>query len=85
MSDACGGVWGSNWALAGTRHLPFQEIPRKIPALPGRAFMGRALTVSEVCALSDLDNISVRIADVAPGLAVLGDRRRDELRSPAFP
>jgi hypothetical protein len=46
---------------------------------------GRALTVCEVCALSDLDNISVRIADVAACLAVLGDRLRDELRSSTFP
>jgi hypothetical protein len=46
---------------------------------------GRALTVCEVCALSDLDNISVRIADVAARLAVLGDRLRDELRSSTFP
>jgi hypothetical protein len=46
---------------------------------------GRASTVCEVCALSDLDNISVRIADVAARLAVLGDRLRDELRSSTFP
>src|SRR5271167_4226027 len=45
----------------------------------------RALTVFEGGALSDLDNIPVRIADVAASLAVLGDRRREELRSPAFP
>jgi len=36
-------------------------------------FPGRASTVREVGALSDLDNISVRIADVAARLAVLGD------------
>jgi hypothetical protein len=41
--------------------------------------------VGEVGALSDLDDISVRIADVAARLAVLGDRLRDEIRSPAFP
>ena len=46
---------------------------------------GRALTVSKVGALSDLDNITVRIADVAADLAVLGDRLRDELRSSTFP
>jgi hypothetical protein len=34
----------------------------------------RALTVREVGALSDLDNITVRIADVAARLAVLRDR-----------
>jgi hypothetical protein len=34
-------------------------------------FPGRASTVRLVGALSDLDNISVRIADVAADLAVL--------------
>src|ERR1700758_4539923 len=48
-------------------------------------FPGRASTVRKVGALSNLDNISVRIADVAARLAVLGDRLRDELRSSAFP
>ena len=42
---------------------------------------GRALTVGEIRALSDFDNVTVRIADVAADLAVLGDRRRDELPS----
>jgi hypothetical protein len=46
---------------------------------------GPALTVCEVCTLPDLDNISVRIADVAARLAVLGDRLSDELRSSTFP
>ena len=46
---------------------------------------GRALTVREVGALSDFDNITVRIADVAAYLAVLGDRLRDELGSSTFP
>ena len=46
---------------------------------------GRALTILEIGALSDLDNITVRIADVAARLAVLGDRLRDELRSSTFP
>jgi hypothetical protein len=45
----------------------------------------RVLTVGEGSALSDLDNVTVRIADVAAGLAVLGDRLRDELRSSTFP
>jgi hypothetical protein len=48
-------------------------------------FAGRALTVCKVCALSDLDNISVRIADIAARLPVLGDRLCDELRSSTFP
>ena len=45
----------------------------------------RALTVGEIGALSDFDNVTVRIADVAAYLAVLGDRLRDELGSSAFP
>ena len=46
---------------------------------------GRALTVGEIGALSDLDNITVRIADVAANLAILGDRFRDEFGSSALP
>src|ERR1700720_5037946 len=48
-------------------------------------FPGRALTVRELGALSDFDDITVRIADVAAYLAVLGDRLRDELGSSTFP
>src|SRR6202167_6224891 len=48
-------------------------------------FPGRASAVREVGALSDLDNISVRIPDVAARLAVFGDRLRDELGSSTFP
>ena len=44
-----------------------------------------ALTVDLVGALSDLDDITVRIADVAAYLAVFGYRFRDELRSSTFP
>src|ERR1700683_1837662 len=44
-----------------------------------------SLTVLEGGALSDLDNITVRIADVAARLAVLGDRLCDELGSSTFP
>jgi len=46
---------------------------------------GRALTVREIGALSDLDNITVRIADVAANFAILGDRLGDELSSSTFP
>jgi hypothetical protein len=46
---------------------------------------GGALTVREAGALSDFDDIAVRIADIAAYLAVLGDRRRDELGSSTFP
>ena len=48
-------------------------------------FAGPALTVLELGALSDLDNITVRIADVAANLAVLGYWLRDELSSSTFP
>src|SRR5580704_12242971 len=40
---------------------------------------GQALTVREVGALSDFDDVTVRIADVAAYLAVLGNRLGDEL------
>ena len=46
---------------------------------------GRALTVLEGGTLSDLDNITVRIADVAANLAVLGHWLGDELGSSTFP
>ena len=36
-------------------------------------------------ALSDLDDVTVRIADVAANLAVLGNRLRDELGPPTLP
>ena len=42
-------------------------------------------TVREVCALSDLDNVSIRIADVAANLAILRDWLGDELGSSTFP
>src|SRR5579872_3277651 len=49
------------------------------------AVRGRALTVRDSGALADLDDVAIRIADVAANLAVLGDRRSEELSSPAFP
>ena len=45
----------------------------------------RTLTVGEIGALTDLDDIAVGIADVAAYLAVLGYRLRDELGSSTFP
>ena len=45
----------------------------------------RALTVGQVSALSDFDDIAVRIADVAAYLAVLGYRLGDKLRASIFP
>lgn len=38
-----------------------------------------ALTVDLIGALSDLDDVAVRVTDVAADLAVLGDRFDDEL------
>ena len=46
---------------------------------------GGALTVGELGALPDLDNVTVRIADIAANLAVLGYWLRDELSSSTFP
>ena len=43
------------------------------------------LTVDKIRALSDLDNITVRIPDVAANLAVFRYRLRDELRSSTLP
>jgi hypothetical protein len=53
--------------------------------LKSASWIGRALAVLEVGALSDLDNIAVRIADIAARLAVLRDRLRDELSSSTLP
>jgi hypothetical protein len=61
------------------------ELGNNSPGTMRMLFPGRASTVREVGALSDLDNISVRIADVAARLPVLGDRLREELRSSTFP
>ena len=46
---------------------------------------GQSLTVRKIRALSDLNNVAVRIADIAANLAVLRDRRSDELGSSTFP
>jgi hypothetical protein len=48
----------------------------KSPGTVRMLFWGRALTVLEIGALSDLDDVTVRIADVAANLAVLGNRFR---------
>ena len=45
----------------------------------------RALAVCDGGALSHFENVTVRIADVAANLAVLGNRLGDELGSTAFP
>jgi hypothetical protein len=79
----------NGWRLHGiygkepTRAL--SESPTTRSGTMRMLFPGRASAVREVGALSDLDNISVRIADVAARLAVFGDRLRDELGSSTFP
>lgn len=45
----------------------------------------RASTVRKIRALSNLDDVAVKIADVTPNLAVLGDWLRNELGSSTFP
>src|ERR1700733_6623926 len=45
----------------------------------------QTLTVFEIGALSDLDNVAVRIADVAANLAVFGYWLAEELGSATFP
>ena len=45
----------------------------------------RAERLREAGALSDLDNVTVRIADVAANLAILGDRFGNELGASTFP
>jgi hypothetical protein len=66
-------------------HERLAVLKRRLARTMRMLFPGRASAVREVGALSDLDNISVRIADVAARLAVFGDRLRDELRSSTFP
>ena len=64
---------------------PFSEWPTIRSGTVRMLFPGRASAVREVGTLSDLDDISVRIADVAARLAVFGDRLRDEVGSSTFP
>ncbi len=59
--------------------------PRLLDAVDVETPPGRALTVLNVRALSDLDKITVRIADVAAYLAVLLHRLRDELGASTCP
>src|SRR6202140_2482219 len=55
------------------------DVPQSAP------YLRQALTVREGGALSDLDDVTVRIADVAANLAILGYWLRDELGSSTFP
>jgi len=65
--------------------LLHERFPVSSSALESASRSGRALSVREVGALSDFNDVAVRIADVAANLAVLGYGRRDELGSPALP
>ncbi len=69
----------SDFSLPRTKTESFMLHP--VPA----ARPGRVLTVREVGALSDSEDITDTITDVAARLAVLGDRLRDELGSSTFP
>jgi hypothetical protein len=69
-------------------HLEFDSttlLPVTHKRLDPHPIRGRALTVRKIRTLSDLDDITVRIADVAANLAVFGYRLRDELRSSTSP
>src|SRR5215831_15973507 len=70
-----------------TRILKVRRRLRAAPLLTYLAFQsGTALAVGELrLALSDLDNVAVRIADVAAPLTVLVERLRDELGAPTLP
>src|ERR1700736_2813927 len=62
--------------------LTKKQICARMTDPPGVSFR---LAVLELGALSDLDNITVRIADVAANLSVLGYWLCDELGSSTFP
>jgi hypothetical protein len=66
--------------LAGPQTVPVRRL-----AKPLAHSAGRALTVREIGALSNFDNVTVGVADVAADLAILWYWLRDELRSSAFP
>src|SRR6202162_3540924 len=65
--------------------VDYFRLSHKSPWTGRMLLRGRASPVLKVGALSDLDNVSVRIADVAANLAVLGNRFREELGSSTFP
>lgn len=68
------------WALQQVRRLSGRPVN-----VTSALQRGRALTVREFGALSDFDNVTVRIPDVASYLAILGDRLGDEFGSSTFP
>src|SRR5579863_8041571 len=67
-------------ASTSTASYPLKSLGRSPTSCPLRD-----LAVLKRRALSYLDDVTVRIADVAANLAVLGNRRREELGSTAFP
>jgi hypothetical protein len=86
------GLLQSTWAI----HLAFLSMSERT-TVPGKHWqkrddaaqsrhpIRRALTVLKGGALSDFDNVAVRIADVAANLAVFWYRFRDEFGSSTFP
>lgn len=53
--------------------------------MPKHRIATAALTIRLIRALSDLDDVPVRVPDVATNFAVLGDGLRDELSPSALP
>jgi len=73
---------GKRVTAGGAERDPGGNIDSNMIAL---SHPGRASALREVGALSDLDNVAVRIADAAANLAVLFLRLRYELGSSIFP
>src|SRR5487761_162618 len=76
--------------VCGRRNMQKQHthglvLSRHPAAFRSASHPGLALTAREGCALSDLDHVTVSIADLAANLAVLFVRLRDELGSWTFP
>jgi len=91
-SVSCNGRYSQERSSGSGRdqaQVPAQATPRLERATRlFREFLapsGRALAVGKIRALSDLDDVTIRIANVAANLAVFGDGLRDELGSPTFP
>ena len=57
----------------------------RFPMSQNRDMEHHGLTVGEIGTLPDFDDVTVRIADVAANLAVLGNRLGDEVGSSTFP
>jgi hypothetical protein len=73
------------WDGGSERSLPCAGLGPCVPSKHPSLNPGRALTVCKIGTLSDFDNVTVRIADVAPYLAILGYRLGDEFGTSTFP